>query len=362
MNSWDSSQVSYSQYSTDPNAQQDEGKILRQKFREFLRTYKKHGTESMMTGYREQLSMNYNQGKYFVEIDYQDLLRYDKMLAEKLRKEPEQTLPKFEKAAKEAYLLSRYDNNKSSAGEIHNIQIQIINYRRTAETIRNLDSDMVSQLVQAPGIIISASRVAARATRMRIQCSGCKTERWVVNEKGFGHVQFPRKCEGTGNNVQGNNQCGMDPFIMVPDKTEYVDTQRLKLQENPEDVPTGEMPRHLWLSMDRNFVDQVKPGSRVNVIGIYSIYSAKGSSKKGQDKTIRQPYLRVIGVEMINASEAKGSFEPDEEDALRKLARSGDIYNKLINRLLHLYGVEKKLKELVHVYYFVVQENIYLVV
>eukprot|EP00494_Astrolonche_serrata_P024535 UN24794 len=118
---------------------------------------------------------------------------------------------------------------------------------------------------------------------------------------------------------------------MVPDKCEYVDTQKLKMQENPEDVPTGEMPRHLWLSMDRNFVDKVKPGVRVNVIGVYSIYSAKvkGKSKSKSSNTIRQPYLRVIGIEMINAGDTKGSFEPEDEDELKKLSRSGDIYSKI---------------------------------
>ena len=36
---------------------------------------------------------------------------------------------------------------------------------------------------------------------------------------------------------------------------------QLKLQECPEDVPTGEMPRHIVCMLERNLVDHIVPGS-----------------------------------------------------------------------------------------------------
>ena len=44
------------------------------------------------------------------------------------------------------------------------------------------------------------------------------------------------------------------------------------LQERPEDVPTGELPRSVQLVADRHLVGRVAPGTRVTVYGIYSIY------------------------------------------------------------------------------------------
>lgn len=32
----------------------------------------------------------------------------------------------------------------------------------------------------------------------------------------------------------GEEPCPLDPFVVVPDKSKYVDQQTLKLQENPE--------------------------------------------------------------------------------------------------------------------------------
>ncbi len=44
-----------------------------------------------------------------------------------------------------------------------------------------------------------------------------------------------------------------------------------------QDVPTGELPRNLLLALDRNMVQKIVPGTRVTVVGIYSIFQAGGS-------------------------------------------------------------------------------------
>jgi DNA replicative helicase MCM subunit Mcm2 (Cdc46/Mcm family) len=48
----------------------------------------------------------------------------------------------------------------------------------------------------------------------------------------------------------------------------------LKLQETPENVPNGEIPRHMQLYVDRYLCDKIVPGNRVTVTGIYSIKKA----------------------------------------------------------------------------------------
>ena len=65
-------------------------------------------------------------------------------------------------------------------------------------------------------------------------------------------------------------------------------------QESPETVPTGEMPRSIMLSVDRNLVDRATPGHRVTVTGIMSIMNqqSKGESKAA----IRTPYLQAPAI------------------------------------------------------------------
>ena len=50
-----------------------------------------------------------------------------------------------------------------------------------------------------------------------------------------------------------------------------IDQQILRIQETPEQIPTGEIPRHFSLCLDRYLVDKLIPGQRVIVTGVYSV-------------------------------------------------------------------------------------------
>ena len=69
----------------------------------------------------------------------------------------------------------------------------------------------------------------------------------------------------------------MDPYQIVGDKSKCVDQQTLKLQETPEMVPTGELPRHILLSVDRSLTNLVVPGTRVTVLAIYATFANRGN-------------------------------------------------------------------------------------
>ena len=55
------------------------------------------------------------------------------------------------------------------------------------------------------------------------------------------------------------------------------------LQEKPEDVPTGELPRTVSVLVDRHLVNKTTPGTRVNVVGIYSTFRVSPGCVAGQD-------------------------------------------------------------------------------
>ena len=67
-------------------------------------------------------------------------------------------------------------------------------------------------------------------------------------------------------------------------------------------MPTGELPRNMMALVDRLLVGKISPGTRVTVVGIYSVFGAKDTGgAKAKDTNgvvaIKQPYLRVVGLE-----------------------------------------------------------------
>lgn len=50
----------------------------------------------------------------------------------------------------------------------------------------------------------------------------------------------------------GPKDCGLDPFVIIHDRCAYVDQQVLKIQESPDFLPVGDLPRHITVYLDRS--------------------------------------------------------------------------------------------------------------
>ena len=122
----------------------------------------------------------------------------------------------------------------------------------------------------------------------------------------------------------------------------------LKIQEAPDLVPTGEMPRSFVLTSDRYLVDKVSPGMRVTVVGVFSIVTRRevNASQKGQaNQAVRSSYLRVVGMQTAEGAAASGSALPqltsEDEDRILNLAKDPEIYAKISRSVGGaIYGVE----------------------
>ncbi|KAK7868213.1 hypothetical protein R5R35_000617 [Gryllus longicercus] len=328
----------------DPQTQDSQVNVqaVKRKLKEFLRQFHEGNFNYK---YRDTLKRHYNLGQYWLEVNLEDLASFDDALAEKLYKQPSEYIPVFEEAAKD---VADEITAPRPLGEEHVEDVQILlSSDSNPASLRNLKSDVVSRLVKVPGIIVSASGIRAKATKISIQCRSCRTV--IPNlplKPGLEGYVLPRRCN---TEQAGRPKCPLDPFFIVPDKCSCVDFQVLKLQEMPDSIPQGEMPRHLQLYCDRYLCERVVPGNKVMILGIYSIkkISAKSNKRAGKEKAIvgiRAPYLRVIGIQVDGEGASFTSQLPisaDEEDAFRRLASSPDMYERLARSIApSIYGSE----------------------
>lgn len=78
--------------------------------------------------------------------------------------------------------------------EIKDIQILVVSDDNPI-ILRNLKSEMISNLVKVSGIIVSASGIRSKATKMSIQCRGCQSVIPNISIKlGLDGFALPRKC------------------------------------------------------------------------------------------------------------------------------------------------------------------------
>lgn len=315
--------------------------------------------------YRDRLRAAANAAIHSLTVDLGDLANFDPELAAALRAAPGDAVPHIERAAAEAAAVLQSAPGVDANGETPaaesapdssatptedlasgdaardlfpaNFQI-VLRSAEVGREVRLLGSADVSHLVCVSGIVISASKVLCKGTLVRLKCRNCQDKISVPVNPGMGGYAAPRQCKKPV--IEGETPCPLDPYIALPDEGRYIDSQTLKLQELPEAVPTGEMPRSLSLACERYLTDKVSPGVRVSVIGIYSIGAAAGATGNSRAPTsasslalsVRAPYVRVLGLEVREGAGFSGgrtshTFGFDEEEAMLRISRFPNLYD-----------------------------------
>eukprot|EP00029_Vermamoeba_vermiformis_P013107 TRINITY_DN802_c0_g1_i1.p1 TRINITY_DN802_c0_g1~~TRINITY_DN802_c0_g1_i1.p1 ORF type:complete len:687 (+),score=245.87 TRINITY_DN802_c0_g1_i1:36-2096(+) len=293
-----------------------------QKFQDFIRNFRKDGVYL----YRDQLRRHYNLKMYWIEVNLTDLSSYDEELCNTLVSEPNDYINLFEEAAKEAVA---HTIGQESHDEVRAIQVMIISDQQPT-AVRSLKASHMSKIAMVSGLIVASSRVQAKATSMTVKCRKCGHQHVLHVKPGFGGADLPPFCHGN------QNKCGQNPYQILPDQSEFIDQQILKLQETPESVPTGELPRHIQLVVDRYLVGRAVPGTRVTMLGIYSIYKATGRMQQaGSGVALRYPYLRVLGVRIDNEGSGRvnQTFTEEEVQEFTEISRLPDLYNLIVKSI-----------------------------
>lgn len=344
---------------------------IRRRFKAFVLGFT---NERYRYTYRDRLRAAVNASTLSLEVELSHLTHFDAPLATTFREAPEQAIVQAERASTEAAAIlqntavedvvagvdgQRGDTNAHSertggsardpdeaahSGTVPVMEVGrrgfqvLLRSNETGKEIRSLGSPDVSKLVAISGIVIASSKVRCKSTAVVLRCRNCNDKITVPVNPGFGGFAVPRACRRLL--AEGEVPCPLDPYVVLPDESKFMDNQTLKLQELPESVPTGEMPRSITLSCDRYLTDLVSPGVRIDVIGIYSVSGAaapgvgreskKMSSGSSLSISARAPYVRVLGLRAQEGAGYSGSrttvsFGFEEEEAMLRISRIPDL-------------------------------------
>ncbi|KAH6582578.1 hypothetical protein BASA50_010686 [Batrachochytrium salamandrivorans] len=333
---WDTGRV----YSTAvfPGEQREESAlVVERKLVDFLRSYRQ---ENVFI-YREQLRQNLIIKQYFLEIDLAHLMNYNEELANNFKDKPKEHIALLEKAAVTLAL----QTNLLDVNSMHQAcQVMIIS-RANPLPIRDLDTPYISKMVRIPGIIISSNNPQSKATMLHIMCRSCRHVRHLQLSGGLTGVRLPRICDSEPDTTGDKAKCPIDPYMIVHDKSKFVDQQTLKLQECPSMVPVGELPRHLLMTVDRYLTGMVSPGMRVTATGIFTTFDQQVSQKQkgGSAAALRTPYLQVIGFELDADGGGNNvrSFTSQEEEEFLAMSRRPNLYQEFTSSIApQIYGSE----------------------
>ena len=203
----------------------------------------------------------------------------------------------------------------------------LLNTNAIPKNIREINSSTIHELVVIQGIIISASKGSIKMKKCALQCRNCGNMKYIEVKSGFSSFKVPRQCDNSKLIGEQREKCPLDSYITVPEKSQYIDVQTLKIQEAPELIPVGEIPRSYLLYCDRTLVNQVTPGTRVTVVGIQCV------DERETDKSIndRASYIKVVQFQHENKRTGRQTFNFTEEDQRKfnLFAKTDKIYEKI---------------------------------
>jgi replicative DNA helicase Mcm len=289
---------------------------LTERFIQFYRNY-----------YREEvgrLAQEYPNERRSLYVDYNDLFTFDRDLAEDYLTKPEQ----MQEYAEEALRL--YDLPADvSLGQAH-VRLRGLPSEQTVD-IRDLrvQDDHIGSMIAVQGIVRKATDVRPKVTEAAFECQRCGTMSYIPQSEGS--FQEPHECQGCER--QG-------PFSVNHDQSEFVDSQKLRIQESPEGLRGGETPQSIDIDVEDDITGDVTAGDHVTVTGVLHIDQVT----QGQEKTaLFDLYMDGVTIE-IEDEEFEDMDISDEDIAeIVELSNDPEIYEKMVGSIAPaIYGYERE--------------------
>ena len=264
-------------------------------------------------------------------VDYIDLDSYNPLLAKEITHKPDEYLEAFN----EAVLSVLREIHPDYEQEIHEkIRVRIGNYT-VQKGLREINADLINKLVSISGMVVRSSEVKPLAKKIAYKCTNCST---VTEAQLKGLVmKKPVKCPA----------CSEKELEMDPESSLFIDFQLVRLQELPEDLPAGQLPHYIEVTVMSDLVDQCRPGDRIMLTGIIRIEQeqlapqAKTSLFRLRMEGNNIEYLGGRAGSKDTRSVERIMISTEDERQIRIIASKPDAYEKLIASFApHIYGHE----------------------
>src|SRR6056297_1814776 len=267
-----------------------------------------------------RLAQNYPNEQRSLYVDWTDLYRYDADLADDFVSQPEQLREYAEEA------LRLYDLPVDvSLGQAH---VRVQNLDRTTD-IREIRARHVNNLVSVQGIVRKATNVRPKIQEAAFECQRCGTLTYIPQSGG--DFQEPHECQGCER--QG-------PFQINFDQSEFVDSQKLRIQESPEGLRGGETPQSIDVHIEDDITGHVTPGDHVSVTGVLHLDQ---QTSGGEKSPIFDVYMDGISVTIEDEQFEEMDITDEDKQEIVELSQSDDIYEQMVDSMAPaIYGYEEE--------------------
>lgn len=312
------------------------------------------------TDYKDAVRQMLQRAGKRLTVSVDELREFDREFWQGLMLQPADFLPPAEAALKET-VMAIYDPYQYSHLELNSDSDFYLAFRGSfgshQMSPRTIDSSMLSKMISVEGIVTRASLIRPKVIKSVHYCDD--TGRFHQREYRDQTTSFNPIIASA---IYPTEDPEGHKLVTEYGFSKYRDHQTVSIQEVPELAPAGQLPRSLDVIMDDDLVDMVKPGDRLQVVGVYRSLGGGGATSSFKTvllansiyplhakSTSTQAIQKITDVDIRNinkVSKRKDVFELMSQSLAPSIY--GHDYIKKAMLLMLAGGVEKNLDNGTH--------------
>ncbi|MEX2720147.1 MAG: LAGLIDADG family homing endonuclease [Candidatus Wukongarchaeota archaeon] len=291
----------------------------------FTEFFKEFEDENGNKRYFEAIKRLSLEDKRSLEIDLMDLMTYDSELADQLLENPDNYIPYAKAAIKELVKIE----DPSHAERVKEFHARFFNSTERVN-LRALRAIHLGKLISIDGILTRVTIVKPLLIEGVFKCGFCGEEVYIEQERG--RFTKPSKCPNPTCLKSGT-------FKLLQEESKYIDWQKITLQERPEELPPGQIPRSIDATLLDDLVDIARPGDRITVTGILRAFP--DFTRRGIKLATFHTYLDLLQLKTFGKEYEEFEINAEEEEQIKELARDPFIHQKITKSIApSIYGYE----------------------
>jgi len=223
------------------------------------------------------------------------------------------------------------DPDYVSSIDITSLKARVSNYSEHVP-LRAIRSKHIGKLVRVSGIMMRASEVKPLLVQAMFQCRICDEK--IPQTQEDGRYTEPVRCPLCDKKT---------PMRLLAQESQFRDWQKVRIQESPEELPPGQMPRSIDVIFEGDIVDLSRPGDLVKITGI--LQTTPDFSRRGGRLATFNIFIDAIGVEVTEKEHEQVELSEEDEKKIKELADDPYVHERIVASIAPSIQGHESIKE-----------------
>ncbi|HEC94815.1 MAG TPA: minichromosome maintenance protein MCM, partial [Thermoplasmatales archaeon] len=270
----------------------------------------------------ENVALEYPQQRSLL-VDYWKIDKADHEMAEMLLLNPTKVIFNAEEA------LNTIDVAIDKEMKLH---FRVYNLPETQRIlIRRLRAEHLGRFIAVEGLVKKVTEVRPKLKKAVFICQKCGARITVEQDEDI--LKEPLEC------YEEQGGCGRSStFKLSPSLSEFIDSQKVEIQESPEGLRGGAQPERISVYIDDDIVGDIAPGDRVIVNGVLVSQQRRRGTYR---LTSFDKIMHTVSIEKQEQAFEEVEITEEDEQRILEVSKDPGIYEKMRESIAPtIYGME----------------------